>query len=159
MKTSRHNEKRAINNYFSKTSPNCDHQRLTFLFGRGLVISMGWYRVQRSIKPGNTKKIREKIAKSPILGRARKCEGNKKTEKLRKWPENHNFRDFFVFFRTFGAQPVLGDLVYFLSMSSKVHSPNPPCCPTIRVEGVSCLSMCNGMQTANAVWLKTQECS
>ena len=58
-----------------------------------------WYRAQKPLKPGNTKKIR-KSHEIPHPGSGpQKYEKN--TEKIRKWPENDRFRIFSVFFSYF----------------------------------------------------------
>ena len=78
----------------------------------GLAIPRSWYRAQKPLKPGNTKKIR-KNTKSPGSG----PENMKKTQKKqRKWSFLGHFR--FLFFCVFlldffGARPRVGELVIF----------------------------------------------
>ena len=84
---------------------------------RNLAIPRSWYRAQKPLKPGNTKKIR-KVTKSPTPGRAPK-KTKKKHESGPKmtvfvfflyffrilWGPTRGggFRDFFVFFSYFRA--------------------------------------------------------
>ena len=70
----------------------------------------GWYRIQKPLKPGNTKKIRKKMTKSPISGLAPKI--RKKIPKIYK--NGHflaNFGIFRYFFRIFVAKPEMGESV------------------------------------------------
>ena len=56
-------------------------------------------------------------------------------------------------------QEVQETIEKILLMSERIQSPNLPYCPTIRVEGVSWLLICDEVQTAIAVWLKTRVCT
>ena len=73
-------------------------------------IPRSWYRAQKPLKPGNTKKY-EKATKSPPRVGPRKYEKN--TEKIQKRSFSGHFRIFLYFFRIFGARPGVGDFVAF----------------------------------------------
>ena len=75
-----------------------------------LAISLGCYRIQKPLKPGNTKKIRKNY-KSPISGLAPKI--RKKYQKLQKWSFSGQFCNFSVFFSHFWSQTGNGWFVIF----------------------------------------------
>ena len=74
-----------------------------------ITILRGWYRAQKPLNPGNTKKLRKKIQNPPPRVGPRKYEKN--TEKIRKWWAIFVF--FRYFFRIFEGQPGVGDFVFF----------------------------------------------
>ena len=80
-----------------------------FLMGSWVGISLGWYRTQKPLKPGNTKKIRKKWQNPPFCPKIRKND-RKITKIVIFWPLSYFF---WSFFRTFGAQPGMGDFVIF----------------------------------------------
>ena len=76
-----------------------------------LAISLGCYRIQKPLKPGNTKKI----PKNYKITHFRFGPGN-----MEKIPKNYKigqkmaiFVIFRYFFRIFGAKPEMGDFVFF----------------------------------------------
>ena len=81
------------------------------LIAATLAIPRSWYRAQKPLKPGNTKKIR----KSHEIPHPGSDTENKK--KIQKKYKNGDFRPIFVFFlyffRIFGARPGVGDFVTF----------------------------------------------
>ena len=74
----------------------------------GIAISLGWYRLQKALKPGNTKKNTKQLQNPSSRVGPKKYE--KITEEIRKRPFSDRFRIFSVFFRIFWAQPGMGIL-------------------------------------------------
>ena len=72
------------------------------------MIPRSWYRAQKPLKPGNTKKV----TKSPTPGRAPKIR-KKYRKKYENGPKMTVFVFFLYLFRIFGARPGVGDFVIF----------------------------------------------
>ena len=76
-----------------------------------VALPRSWYRAQKPLKPGNTKKIRKNY-EIPHPG-----SGPENTKKIQKKYKNGDFWAVFVFFlyffRIFGARPGVGDFVIF----------------------------------------------
>ena len=76
-------------------------------------ISLGWYRIQKPLQPGSTKKIRTKKIQNPPFP---VWPPQKILKNYKKWLFSCHFwklSEFFFFFRLFGAKPGPGDFVIF----------------------------------------------
>ena len=91
----------------SRTEPRNSHSFLSLLSPSKIVIPRSWYRAQKPLKPGNTKKIRKNYE---IPG-----SGPENTKKILKkyWSLWAIFVFFLYFFRIFRAPPGVGDFVMF----------------------------------------------